>query len=362
MRRAGSPREVARWRVVLGRLLPARGEAAAVDGLGRRLQRPCGGPEAGSALEQNCRRPRTAPCRSSMLINARTAIDGEACTLVPYCRHHVPVYHGWMQDPYVLGAQPAPLRGGHGAQPGALRGRNDCIRAPHPGGGVQDAKELAGGRGQCVPRCTAGAAAPRLPARLLPHTPASAAELTFIILDNARGGGTIAHSGSRSRPHTPVPSHSAAQRWPGTSTSFSPSTTTMTTMTARRGLATRWVHRRSSRRLRGHAAFPLVQPASAPNAKRAAEIEVMVAEQGSRRKGLAREALRLMMAFGASSLGGRREHASVGASLQVEKAYQARPLTAAVTPCPCNPSTPRAGHFALCGQDPGQQPALAAPV
>jgi len=37
-----------------------------------------------------------------MKINSNTRIEGERVQLVPYRMEHVPVYHEWMLDPYLL--------------------------------------------------------------------------------------------------------------------------------------------------------------------------------------------------------------------------------------------------------------------
>ena len=37
-----------------------------------------------------------------MLLNERTMIIGKNISLVPYCSHHVPKYHSWMQDEELL--------------------------------------------------------------------------------------------------------------------------------------------------------------------------------------------------------------------------------------------------------------------
>lgn len=39
-----------------------------------------------------------------MRTNEALAVQGERCRLVPYCAHHVPAYHAWMQDPAMLEA------------------------------------------------------------------------------------------------------------------------------------------------------------------------------------------------------------------------------------------------------------------
>ena len=39
-----------------------------------------------------------------MRANEALAVQGERCRLVPYCAHHVPTYHAWMQDPAILEA------------------------------------------------------------------------------------------------------------------------------------------------------------------------------------------------------------------------------------------------------------------
>ena len=42
--------------------------------------------------------------RAAMRANEALALQGECCRLVPYCPHHVPAYHEWMQDPAMLEA------------------------------------------------------------------------------------------------------------------------------------------------------------------------------------------------------------------------------------------------------------------
>jgi RimJ/RimL family protein N-acetyltransferase len=41
---------------------------------------------------------------TAMRANEALALQGACCRLVPYCPHHVPVYHEWMQDPAILEA------------------------------------------------------------------------------------------------------------------------------------------------------------------------------------------------------------------------------------------------------------------
>mmetsp|Transcript_18579 Transcript_18579/g.56092 ORF Transcript_18579/g.56092 Transcript_18579/m.56092 type:complete len:113 (-) Transcript_18579:1001-1339(-) len=51
-----------------------------------------------------------------------------------------------------------------------------------------------------------------------------------------------------------------------------------------------------------------------PDEPTTAEIEVMIAERASRRKGLAGEAIRMLMAYGATDLGVKKYRAKIGLS------------------------------------------------